>query len=206
MRSGSEPSCQTTPSVGMRSPKSVLNASTPILSRRSRFPVNQAVASGLVKSTSPMPACHWSDCHTEPSARRSRYPLAAPSANSGERWAMYGLIQTQIFSPRALRRPSIASGSGNVRGSHSKSHQLNSRIQKLSVFHFDSFWMREFNWCDFEWDPRTFPDPEAMLGRLKARGLKICVWINPYIAQRSPLFAEGAAKGYLLRRADGSVW
>jgi Alpha-glucosidases, family 31 of glycosyl hydrolases len=26
----------------------------------------------------------------------------------------------------------------------------------LSVFHFDSFWMREFNWCDFEWDRRTF--------------------------------------------------
>jgi alpha-D-xyloside xylohydrolase len=76
----------------------------------------------------------------------------------------------------------------------------------LSVFHFDSFWMREFNWCDLEWDPRTFPDPEAMLVRLKARGLRICVWINPYIAQRSPLFAEGAAGGYLLKRTDGSVW
>ncbi|HEY5518414.1 MAG TPA: alpha-xylosidase [Cellulomonas sp.] len=76
----------------------------------------------------------------------------------------------------------------------------------LSVFHFDCFWMREFNWCDFEWDPRTFPDPEGMLARLKARGLKICVWINPYIAQRSPLFADGAAKGYLLKTADGSVW
>ena len=31
----------------------------------------------------------------------------------------------------------------------------------LHVFHFDSFWMREFNWCDFEWDSRTFPDPGA---------------------------------------------
>jgi alpha-D-xyloside xylohydrolase len=76
----------------------------------------------------------------------------------------------------------------------------------LSVFHFDCFWMRELNWCDFEWDPRVFPDPEGMLARLKARGLRICVWINPYIAQRSPLFAEGAARGYLVRRADGSVW
>ena len=64
----------------------------------------------------------------------------------------------------------------------------------LSVFHFDCFWMREFHWCDFEWDPRTFPDPEAMLRRLKARGLKVCVWINPYIAQRSPLFAEGRGR------------
>ena len=76
----------------------------------------------------------------------------------------------------------------------------------LHVFHFDTFWMREFNWCDFEWDSRTFPDPRGMLARLKARGLRICVWINPYIAQRSPLFAQGKAKGYLLRRPSGDVW
>ncbi|MCE6998218.1 alpha-xylosidase [Saccharothrix sp. S26] len=76
----------------------------------------------------------------------------------------------------------------------------------LSVFHFDCFWMREFHWCDFEWDPRTFPDPVGMLERLRARGLRISVWINPYIAQRSPLFAEGKANGYLLRKPNGDVW
>ncbi|MGH3658557.1 MAG: alpha-xylosidase, partial [Micromonosporaceae bacterium] len=76
----------------------------------------------------------------------------------------------------------------------------------LSVFHFDCFWMREFNWCDFAWDPRTFPDPAGMLRRLKERGLRVCVWINPYIAQRSPLFDEGRRNGYLLRRPDGDVW
>ncbi|KAB8145513.1 alpha-xylosidase, partial [Chloroflexia bacterium SDU3-3] len=76
----------------------------------------------------------------------------------------------------------------------------------LHVFHFDCFWMREFNWCDFVWDTRMFPDPQAMLQRLKARGLHISAWINPYIAQRSPLFAEGAANGYLIKRANGDVW
>ncbi|HWS39109.1 MAG TPA: alpha-xylosidase [Actinoplanes sp.] len=76
----------------------------------------------------------------------------------------------------------------------------------LSVFHFDCFWMREFNWCDFEWDPRVFPDPEGMLKRLADKGLRTCLWINPYIAQRSPLFAEGAAKGYLLKRPNGDVF
>ncbi len=76
----------------------------------------------------------------------------------------------------------------------------------LSVFHFDCFWMREFHWTDFVWDPATFPDPEGMLARLKARGLRVCVWINPYIAQRSRLFEEGKAKGYLLRTTEGSVW
>ena len=45
-----------------------------------------------------------------------------------------------------------------------------------------------------------------MLKRLKERGLRICVWINPYIAQKSPLFDEAAEKGYLLKKPDGSVW
>jgi alpha-D-xyloside xylohydrolase len=76
----------------------------------------------------------------------------------------------------------------------------------LSVFHFDCFWMREFNWSDFEWDPRVFPDPAGMLARLHERGLRISVWINSYIAQRSPLFREAAEAGYLIRRPDGSVW
>lgn len=83
---------------------------------------------------------------------------------------------------------------------------MHERELPLSVFHFDCFWMREFNWCDFRWDPRVFPDPEAMLARLKDKGLRISVWINPYIAQRSPLFAEGRELGHLLRRPDGSVW
>lgn len=82
----------------------------------------------------------------------------------------------------------------------------------LSVFHFDCFWMREFQWCDFEWDSRTFPEPAAMLQRLKADNLRISLWINPYIGQASPLFEEGKRLGYLLRRNDGpggtagSVW
>ncbi len=76
----------------------------------------------------------------------------------------------------------------------------------LDVFHFDCFWMREYQWCDFQWDPRTFPEPAAMLARLKAKGLKISLWINPYIGQASPLFAEGKAGGYFLKRHDGSVW
>jgi len=76
----------------------------------------------------------------------------------------------------------------------------------LHVFHFDCFWMKEFNWCDLQWDSRFFPDPEGMLRRLKSHGLHICVWINPYIAQRSILFDEAAQKGYLLRKPNGDIW
>ncbi|MGB8466867.1 MAG: alpha-xylosidase [Terrimicrobiaceae bacterium] len=84
--------------------------------------------------------------------------------------------------------------------------EMKQRDLPLHVFHFDCFWMREFEWTNFEWDPRVFPDPAGMLQRLHARGLKVCAWINSYIAQASPLFAEGAAKGYLIKRVDGSVW
>ena len=76
----------------------------------------------------------------------------------------------------------------------------------LEVFHFDCFWMREFHWTDFEWDPAVFPDPEGMLSRLHDRGLRVSAWLNPYIAQRSRLFREGVEHGYLVRRPDGSVW
>lgn len=76
----------------------------------------------------------------------------------------------------------------------------------LSVFHFDCCWMREFHWSDFLWDDRSFRDPAALLRALKEKGLRVCVWINPYIAQNSALFDEGMEKGYFLHRRDGSVW
>lgn len=66
--------------------------------------------------------------------------------------------------------------------------------------------MKGFNWCNFEWDNEVFPDPKAMLERLKAKGLKICVWINPYIAQESSLFEEGRDNGYFIKRPNGDVW
>ena len=75
-----------------------------------------------------------------------------------------------------------------------------------SVFHYDCFWMKEYQWCDFEWDSRYFPDPEGMLSRLKENNLHICVWINPYIAQKSPLFKEAKENGYLIKNKQGSVW
>ena len=76
----------------------------------------------------------------------------------------------------------------------------------LHVFHFDCFWMKGYQWCDFKWDDQVFPDPVGMLKRYKERGLKICVWINPYIAQKSYLFDEGMENGYLVKTKDGGIW
>lgn len=76
----------------------------------------------------------------------------------------------------------------------------------VSVFHFDCFWMKGFEWSNMEWDKEQFPDPVGLLQRLHDKGLKVCVWINPYISQKSPLFKIGKEKGYFIKHTDGSVW
>ena len=51
----------------------------------------------------------------------------------------------------------------------------------------------------FRFDPARYPDPKAFLEEVHALGLKVCVWEYPMVSRRGPLFAELAAKGWLLR-------
>jgi alpha-D-xyloside xylohydrolase len=77
----------------------------------------------------------------------------------------------------------------------------------LHVFHFDCYWMKENEWCNFDWDRAMFPDIEHQLQVMKhENNLKICVWINTYIGQKSPLFKEAKELGYLLKKPNGDVW
>ncbi len=76
----------------------------------------------------------------------------------------------------------------------------------LSAFHFDCFWMKEFEWCNFQWDDRVFSNPQKLLQNIHDRGIKTCVWINPYIGQKSPLFDEGFENDYFVKTGDGDVW
>ncbi len=73
----------------------------------------------------------------------------------------------------------------------------------LSVFHFDCYWLRPLHWCDFVWDEKQFPDVKGMLERYHEYGLKLCAWINPYVAQDNEMFEEGKRNGYFLMRSDG---
>ncbi|KAF7789567.1 hypothetical protein EIP86_000513 [Pleurotus ostreatoroseus] len=77
----------------------------------------------------------------------------------------------------------------------------------VRVFHLDCFWMKQYEWCSFTFDPDFFPDPKAYLTEIKKKyGVKICVWINPYISQLSPIFKEAVKGGYLIKRKDGTPW
>jgi alpha-D-xyloside xylohydrolase len=56
---------------------------------------------------------------------------------------------------------------------------------------------------DFRWDANRYPDPAAAIARMKEHALRICVWEYPYVSVHSPLFQDLAARGFLLRTADG---
>jgi len=76
----------------------------------------------------------------------------------------------------------------------------------LDVFHFDCFWQKGFEWSNMEWDRDEFPDPEGLIKKIHDRGIKVCVWINPYIAQKGKMFEEGKKNGYFVKRENGNIW
>jgi alpha-D-xyloside xylohydrolase len=51
----------------------------------------------------------------------------------------------------------------------------------------------------FYFDRKRYPDPKPVFAELKALGFKICVWEYPLVSRDGPLFADMAAKGWLLK-------
>lgn len=51
----------------------------------------------------------------------------------------------------------------------------------------------------FEWDPKRYQDPAALVKELKSMGFKVCVWEYPLVSVQNPLFKEMADKGWLLK-------
>lgn len=63
-----------------------------------------------------------------------------------------------------------------------------------------------FHWTrqgDFKFEPRDWPDPEAMVKELKELGIELCVSVWPTIDERSENFSEMASKGYLVSSDRG---
>ena len=50
------------------------------------------------------------------------------------------------------------------------------------------------------------PNPKDTLQKIQARGVRVCVWINPFIAQESRLFSEADTRGFFLKRCNGSTY
>ncbi len=76
----------------------------------------------------------------------------------------------------------------------------------FSVINFGAFWMKGFEWSSLLWDEERFPDPQLMIKTLHESGIRVCVWISPYISQKSPLFQEGYDGNYYLNYGNGDMY
>lgn len=79
----------------------------------------------------------------------------------------------------------------------------------VSVVHLDPLWMKNrkhhtSDACDFEWDEEAFKSPKTWIKDLAERGIRICLWENPYIHKDVDRYIEAKTKGYLLCDVSGN--
>ncbi len=59
----------------------------------------------------------------------------------------------------------------------------------------------------FAFDPARYPDPKAVLDRVKGQGLRVCAWEYPLVSIHNRLFPELAARGFFLKdERTGEPW
>lgn len=60
----------------------------------------------------------------------------------------------------------------------------------------------------FTWDAETFPDPKGLVDDLHAEGFKVIPILNSAVAvdPEFPVYREGHARGYFLKRPDGTEY
>jgi alpha-D-xyloside xylohydrolase len=90
----------------------------------------------------------------------------------------------------------------------SVAREVRKRKMPCDVITFDGrAWQDTATRFAFEWDPKRYPDPGKVIDELKSLGFKICVWEYPLVSAKNPIFAEMAAKGWLLKDAkSGEPW
>jgi alpha-glucosidase (family GH31 glycosyl hydrolase) len=51
-------------------------------------------------------------------------------------------------------------------------------------------WQSKSYPCTIEWDKNRFPDPDAFINRMKAMGIRLNLWTNPYLSPLSPVYEK----------------
>ena len=84
-----------------------------------------------------------------------------------------------------------------------RAHDLPLDVLYLDIHYMDAYRV-------FTWDPKRFPDPAALTAALGRDGLKVVTILDPGVKYQPaggyPVFDEGLAHDYFLRRTDGSLY
>jgi len=79
--------------------------------------------------------------------------------------------------------------------------QFAARGYPLDVLGLEPGWQSASYPGTFVWDRTRFPDPDAFLALMKRAGVRVNLWMNPYVAPSSPLYASLAP-----RSGSHTVW
>ena len=85
---------------------------------------------------------------------------------------------------------------------------MRARGLPLDVIHVDPLWLRGraarvLDACDFVWDEEAFPDPRGFVAGLRARGVRLSLWENPYVPRDGEAFRDGRARGFFATTPEG---
>jgi alpha-D-xyloside xylohydrolase len=83
-------------------------------------------------------------------------------------------------------------------------HEMRTRGFPCDVINLDPWWMGEAPWCSYDWDLNAFPEPEQMMSQMRAKGIRTCLWIHPYIPVGTPLYKEEVENKFFVNREDGT--
>ena len=67
-------------------------------------------------------------------------------------------------------------------------------------------WMRADTRTDFIWDTSRFDSFTSYIPSLRARGIHVSLWENPYVSSKSEIFAEACAKGFFAKDKEGEPY
>jgi alpha-D-xyloside xylohydrolase len=81
--------------------------------------------------------------------------------------------------------------------------ELRQHAIPCDVIHIDTDWFAHDWACDLKFGPHKFPDPQAMMARLKAQGFRVCLWQWPNLVVGTDMFQEARERGFLAKRPNG---
>jgi hypothetical protein len=82
--------------------------------------------------------------------------------------------------------------------------EISARGYPYHVLEIDDRWQARYG--DLGFDLARFPDPRGMVDELHRLGFKVTAWVIPFLEPASQAFAEGAARGYLVRTPGGEPY
>ena len=82
--------------------------------------------------------------------------------------------------------------------------RLREELFPCDVIHVDTGWFDQDWICDWEFSPRTFPDPEIYLSEMRSNGFRVTLWQHPSVSPQTPLYASALERKYIASKSGTS--